>query len=173
MPEDMLQNSVPPEMRSMLIAQSARMNMPQQQINFSNGTQQAGGFPMQNIFPGMNMTPDMMAMGMGNPMNAGFGPSNIPMGGPMGQYGPGMDAGGQLANGMGGMPGPSELMQSQQQQQQLQSQQHIQQLQQQSTPIMQLNGHQPLPNETPDLTSQAQPSEDGSVAPVSTITVSS
>lgn len=167
MPEEMLQNSVPPEMRSMLIAQSARMNMPQQQINFPNGGAplqgNAGGFGMQNMFSGMNMTPDMMGMGMG------FVPGNMSMGGGMGQFGPGagMDGGvSQMPNGMGGMS--ADLMQQQlQNQQQQQMQQQIQQ-QQQSTPLMQPNGHQILPGEASEGILQGpSPSDDGGSIPVS------
>lgn len=161
MPEEMLQNSVPPEMRSMLIAQSARMNMPQQQMNFANGGPPGGGgFPMQNMYPGMNMQPDMMGMGMG--MGGGFPPGNMPMGGPgMGQFGPGpsMDGPVQMPNGMGGMQVPPDLMQQQQMQQ-------IQQ--QQSTPLIQPNGNLMLPGDPSENGfGQGQSSDDGSGIPVS------
>ena len=128
----MLQNSVPPEMRSMLIAQSARMSIPQQQMGFPAGASQNAGFPMQNMFSGMNMTPDMMSMGMTPHMGGAFGAGNASMAGAMGAYSSGLDGTGvSIPNGMGGgMSGPSSMMQ--QQQQTLPSQQpQMQQLQQQ------------------------------------------
>jgi hypothetical protein len=132
MPEEMLQNSVPPEMRSMLIAQSARMSIPQQQMGFPNGASQGASFPMQNMFPGINMAPDMIGMGMAPHMAGAFGPANAPMAGAIGAFSSGMDgSSASIPNGMGGgMPGPSGMMQ--QQQQTLSSQQpQMQQLQQQ------------------------------------------
>jgi hypothetical protein len=141
MPEEMLQNSVPPEMRSMLIAQSARMSIPQQQMGFPAGASQSAGFPMQNMFSGMNMTPDMMSMGMTPHMGGAFGAGNASMAGAMGAYSSGLDGTGvSMPNGMGGgMSGPSSMMQ--QQQQTLPSQQpQMQQLQQQVGQAMPLAG---------------------------------
>lgn len=149
----------------MLIAQASRMNMPQQQMNFpGGGPHQNGGFPMQNMFPGMNMPPEMMGMGMPPHMGGGFGPGGMPMGGPMNAFGPGMDAnGGGMPNGMG-MPGPSGMMQQQQmpQQQQQQQAQQMQQFQQ----------SQPIPSgmdqmQPGEILEGVQPSEDGSVPQVS------
>src|SRR5271156_2797319 len=100
MPEEMLQNSVPPEMRSMLIAQSARMSMPQQQMGFPNGASQGSGFPMQNMFPGMNMTPDIMGMSLAPHMGSAFGSGNVAMAGAMAAFPPGMDgSGASIPNG--------------------------------------------------------------------------
>lgn len=129
----MLQNSVPPEMRSMLIAQSARMSIPQQQMGFPNGASQGTGFPMQNMFPGMNMAPEMMGMGMAPHMGSAFGPGNVPMAGAIATFSSGMEGSvAPIPNGMGGgIPGPSGMMQ--QQQQTLPSQHpQMQQLQQQA-----------------------------------------
>ncbi|KAF8323805.1 hypothetical protein DL93DRAFT_2069827 [Clavulina sp. PMI_390] len=173
MPEDMLQNSVPPEMRSMLIAQSARMNIPQQ-MNFPNGApQNQNGFPMQNMgFPSMNMPPEMMGMGMG-PMAGPFGGNMQQMGGQvMTQFG-GMDVpggpngpGGPIHNAMGGMggPNPAELMSQQgmphPMQMQFQPPPHLQSPSQ----VPQPNGVQssPLPEENNELPNAG--SEDPSVA---------
>lgn len=161
MPEEMLQNSVPPEMRSMLIAQSARMNIPQQQMGFPNGTSQGAGFPMQSMFPGMNMTPDMMGMGMAPHMGGAFGPGNASMAGAMGAFPPGLDGNGvSIPNGMGaGMSGPSGMMQ--QQHQTLSQQPQMQQIQQQVGQGMPLAGElmpasEPLENNaTPEEVSAA------------------
>jgi hypothetical protein len=112
MSEEMLTNSVPPEMRSMLIAQSARMGV-QQQMSFPSQfglPQQQSGFPMQMMNPGMNMTPDMMAMGMAQHMGIGNG-----MGvGVSGGMGIGDGSGSQGQNAMGGPGGSSGIPQQQQ-----------------------------------------------------------
>ena len=107
MSEEMLQNSVPPELRSMLIAQSARMGLQQQQqqqqMNFHpqfGGPPPQGGFPMQMMHPGMGMAPDMMGVGM--PPQMGMGGPGMGMG-----VGPGMPdgSGAPMHNSIMGAPG--------------------------------------------------------------------
>ncbi|SRR5258708_39600441 len=114
MSEEMLQSSVPPELRSMLIAQSARMALQQQQqqrMNFHpqfGGPPPQGGFPMQMMHPGMGMAPDMMGVGM---------PPQMGMGGPaMGMgVGPGMPdgSGAPIHNNIMGAPGGMNPVQGQ------------------------------------------------------------
>ena len=94
----------------MLIAQSARMGVQQQmsfQPHFGGVPQQQNGFSMQMMHPGMNMTPDMMGMGMAQHMGMGNG-MGVGVSGGMG-LGDGSGTPGQ--NAMGGPSGSSGMQQ--------------------------------------------------------------